>query len=210
MLKNNSMSRLTTFGIIGSVGMFLGIIADLATGYLASYNQPLSSNILNNVYKIMIFKPIWQLILGHYLAIIGLSLGLFGLWHVYQVIRPASEKLSFWALILGIFAYICGIVFHTQFAFLTISDWHFIWPVAGLFLSSMIASLIIVFYLINSGKTLYPRKINIVNPLVLIILFWLATLISPAKMQILLLFIVYNTAFCLFYLSSVVTLWKKL
>ena len=140
----------------------------------------------------------------------GMFLGLFGLWHVYQAIKPASEKLSFVALILGIFAYICGIVFHTSFAFLTIAEEVFIWPVAGLFITSMIASVIIMFFLISTGKTLYPRKINFVNPLVLIILFWLAALKSPAKTQILLLFIVYNTAFCIFYLASTTVLWKKL
>lgn len=181
--------------------MFLGIIADLATGYLASFDKVLTSDILTNIYIMMLYKPHWQIVLGHYLAIFGLSLGLFGLWQVYQMVRPASEKLSFAALILGVFAYICGIVFHTSFAFFLTADWVFIWPAAGLFIISMLSSLVIVFYLIASGKTLYPKKINIVNPLVLIILFWLAAG-TAAKLQILLLFIVYNVSFFVFYAAS--------
>ena len=192
------------FGIIGSIGMFLGTIADLATGYLPSFNKPLTGNTLSNVYTTISFKPHWQLVLGHYLAIFGLSLGLFGLWQVYQAVKPASEKLSFAALILGIFAYICGIVFHTSFSSFTTASFDFIWPVAGLFLISMMASLIIMFFLIASGKSLYPRWINIFNPLFLILLFWFAAFMGPAKTQILLLFVVYNFSLLIFYIVSTI------
>lgn len=197
------------FGLLGSLGMFLGILADLATGYLASFNQPLTDDVLTNVYVMMSYKPHWQLVFGHYLSIFGLSLGLFGLWQVYHAVKPASEKLSFVALILGIFGYICGIVFHTSFAFFTTASFDFIWPTAGLFLISMLSALVIIFLLIASGKTLYPRSINWFNPLLIIPIFWLAAFFSPAKLQILLLFIVYNAALFVFYAVSTIIIWKS-
>jgi len=200
--------QLVIFGILGSIGMFFGIIADLATGYLASFNRPLTGDILTNVYIMISYKPLWQMVLGHYLSIFGLSLGLFGLWQVYRAVRPASERLSFLALILGVFAYICGIVFHTQFAYYTVSNQIFIRPVAGLFLISMMTVIVIIFFLIASGKTLYPRWINWFNPLVTIPLFWLAALLSPPKLQILLLFIVYNAALFIFYAAATYSIIK--
>lgn len=189
--------------------MFLGIIADLATGYLHSFNQPLTGDLLTNVYIMLSYKPHWQLVLGHYLSIFGLSLGLFGLWQVYLAVKPASEKLSFAALIPGIFAHICGIVFHTSLAFFTTASFDFIWPVAGLFITAMMAALVIIFFLIVSGKTLYPRSINWFNPLVIIPLFWLAAFFSPSKLQILLLFIVYNAALFIFYVAATVYIYES-
>lgn len=103
--------------------MALGVVADLLSGYsldgAGAITTEFSVLSLETLTTFLVSKPTSEVVLGHYIAILGIPLGLFGLWQVYQGIQPAGWALSRTVWFLGVFGYVTGTVFHSTFAFIT-------------------------------------------------------------------------------------------
>lgn len=77
-------NKILLAGLLGVIGNTLGVIADLASGYsldgAATITTAFSVLSLDNISLFLASKPPSQVVFGHYLAIFGIPLGLFGLW----------------------------------------------------------------------------------------------------------------------------------
>ncbi|MFC7130510.1 DUF6796 family protein [Haloferax chudinovii] len=230
-LKRNEL-RLA--GILGVVGMALGVLADLASGYSLDGTTVITTAFsvlsLENLSVFLLSKPTSQVVLGHYLAILGIPLGLFGFWQVYQAIKPAGWGLSRNVWYLGVFAYVAGTVFHSTFAFITFGvqaadtappaaepamqtmfdNFELVFePLGVLLVGAMAVALAFIFYAIAFKQTHYPRWFALANPLVIQAVTGLLALISPLELRIFFIVTAYNLSLLVFYAVSTALLWNS-
>lgn len=221
----SSRTRLRLAGLLGSLGMVVGVAADLASGYAIGATRevltPFSVLIVENLDPFLVSKPFGQVVLGHYLALIGIPLGLVGYWHVYRAIRPASGWLPHLVWWLGAWGFVVGTVFHASFAFviaglqtagaggeLTARFAVVFEPVGLLLVVVMSVALVLLGYLILAGGTWYPRWFVLFNPLVVQSATAGLALVAPEPLRIGLIVTAYNLSVLLFFLGSTVVLWE--
>lgn len=214
--------------------MALGVVADLASGYslegAAGITTAFSVLSLENLSVFLASKPVAQVVLGHYLAILGIPLGLFGFWQVYQAIKSAGWGLSRSVWYLGVFAYVAGTVFHSTFAFITfgvqaaesappaaepamqtmLDTFELVFePLGVLLVGVMAVALTFIFYAIAFRETHYPRWFALANPLVIQAMTGLLALVSPLELRIFFTVTAYNLSLLVFYAVSTALLWNS-
>lgn len=193
-------------GLVGVVGMTLGVVADLASGYSLAGAVPITTAFsvlsLENLAPFLVSKPPAQVVLGHYLAILAIPLGLFGLWQVYRAIEPAGPALSRAAWFLGVYAYVAGTVFHSTFAFVTfgvqaaadappagqqavgtmLDRFALVFePLGVLLVGVMTVAFGLISVAIAFGETHYPRWFALANPLVIQAATGAVALVAPSR-----------------------------
>lgn len=82
MIQYIDRNRIPIAGLLGVFGSTLGVFADLASGYSLEGASNISTAIsvlsLENLALFLLPKPPAQVVLGYYLAILGIPLGLIG------------------------------------------------------------------------------------------------------------------------------------
>ena len=229
-LRRNEM-RLA--GVLGVVGMAAGVVADLASGYslegTAEITTAFSVLSIENLSPLLASKPPTQVVLGHYVAILGIPLGLFGLWQVYRAIQPAGWVLSRGVWFLGVFGFVAGTVFHSTFAFVAfgvqaaaavpperepametmLARFELAFePLALLLLAVMGVAFLLIFVAIAFRRTHYPRWFALVNPLLVQAVTGVAALVAPVELRIFLIVTAYNLSVLAFFAVSTVLLWN--
>ena len=221
-------TRLRLAGLLGVVGMAMGVAADLASGYATGSSGEVVSAFsvlaLENLDPFLAAKPFGQVVVGHYLAVLGIPLGIFGFWQVYRGIRPAGRWLPRLVWFLGVWGFVVGTVFHASFAFVvagiqadtgtgslepmlarfaTVFE-----PVGLLLVAVMTVALVLLFYLVAFRETRYPRWFALVNPLLLQAVAAAIALVAPEPVRIVLVVTAYNLSVLLFFVVSTALLWS--
>ena len=198
---------------------FAGLAAALIVGtgeYLLHYDA--FARFSEGGYDFMQGIPEGRATLGHFLGVFGATLYPVGCYHIYLMLRPASQRLAFTAFLVGSFGFMIGVVWIGSRA--SISALVQLPPspeIVGLMqlyelryepllqvirLTTLILSLVVVI-LALSGRSHYPKWMAILNPFVLIIMSFLIFAVSPGigkhMMPIAL-----NIAFFVFFLFSLV------
>ncbi|WP_042665956.1 DUF6796 family protein [Haloferax sp. ATB1] len=224
-------NKILLAGLLGVVGNALGVVADLASGYslegAANVTTAFSVLSLQNLSLFLASKPPSQVVFGHYLAILGIPLGLFGLWQVYQAIRPAGWLLSRTAWFVGVFTYIIGTVFHSTFAFITfgiqaadtvppageqtmrtmLDRFALVFELlAVLMVAGLVVALGLIFVAIAFRETHYPRWFALANPLFIQGVTGAVAYIAPLEARIFLIVTAYNLSLVVFFALSTVLL----
>lgn len=221
-------TKLRVAGVLGSLGMALGVAADLASGYAtgatAAILTPFSVLSLENLSPFLLTKPYWQVVAGHYLAIVGIPLGLLGFWQVYRAIRPAGGWLPRLVWLLGAWGFVVGTVFHAAFAFVIaglqadanagpldpmLARFATVFEPVGLALVGvMTLALVGLFYLVAFRETRYPRWFAALNPLVVQALTAGLALLAPEAIRVALIVTAYNLSVLVLVVGSTALLWN--
>lgn len=224
-------NKILLAGLLGVVGNTLGVLADLASGYslegAANVTTAFSVLSLENLSLFLASKPPSQVVLGHYLAILGIPLGLFGLWQVYQAIQPAGWALSRTAWFIGVLTYVIGTVFHSTFAFVTfgiqaadgvppagsqamqtmLERFGLVFePLAMLMVGGLVVGMGLIFVAIAFRETHYPRWFALANPLLIQGVTGAVALVAPLEVRVFLIVTAYNLSLVAFYALSTVLL----
>lgn len=226
-------NRIRIAGLLGVLGMGLGVLADLASGYslqgAADVTTAFSVLSLETLSVFLVSKPTTEVILGHYLAILGIPLGLFGLWQVYRGIEPAGRWLARGAWFLGVFGYVVGTLFHGTFAFVTFgvqaadsapsaaeqTMWTMLErfalafePLALILVILMTVGFGLIFVAIAFRETYYPRWFAFANPLIFQAVTGGVALLGPVELRVFLVVTAYNLSLVVFYALSTALLWN--
>lgn len=112
--------RIITLGVMAIVGHAAGVAADLASGYAPAAEVELgaiTSLSLGNIAPLLRAKPLDEVLIGHYLAIFFIPLGLFGIWQVYQGLKPQKNRFALPFLLAGTFGLIYASFYHGTLGF---------------------------------------------------------------------------------------------
>jgi hypothetical protein len=226
-------NRLRLAGIVGILGMFLGVAADVASGYSPQGSESLTSVYAvfgESVYSLLSGKPHWHFVLGHYLALLGIPLGILGLWHAHAALKPAGRWLSSVILVLGILGYVIGVSFHGTFSFLgtalrsanaaTGQTEQALWdlislfedftvPLAWIFIATMLVVSALIAIAIAFRETRYPRWAVLATPIPVQLLLSLLAFVAPPRVRVLLVVTAYNASLLVFYGVSTAVLWRS-
>lgn len=158
-----------------------------------------------------------RLTAGHFFAMVGIPLYFLGCWHIYQMLRPASNKIAFAAFLIGSYGFIFGAVWMGSRAsigslqhhadliantnLVELYEFRYETLLQVIRITTLILSGIYV-YLVMTGRTRYPKWMAIVNPFLLIIASFLVYLIAPAVGKFIMP-IALNVAFAVFFTCSI-------
>lgn len=223
-MKTNKVMKIT--GIAGIIGGILAVGADIASGYSTTpnlMNTALSLS-LENVAGLLVDKPHWQLVLGHYLALVAIPLeGLGILLHTTLAFKPARKPLSWVFLLGGGYLFALGTAYHGTYGFiaeivkrgdpqLTALAADYFEPFGvGL---SMLLLLFVVYWavLILRGLTNYPRMMVFASPLSVMLVSTLLVTILPHDWTGLRTFITVtglNLPLLIWITTSTIVMWQR-
>jgi len=176
----------------------LGLIASMTVGlgeFLLHYSDHLVGNAEN--YYFFSFVPKNNLIIGHFLSVVGIPLYFVGYYHVYKMLKGNENKWSFIVFVLGVLAFAVGGFWITSRAFLgtivqfqeqistdiytqILENYTLISEslVQGLRVIILLLSVFFVVAIIKS-KTYYDKWVAITNPILLLILVFAIYFIAP-------------------------------
>ena len=202
-----------------TVTAFLGLVAALVVGsgeYLLHYDA--LARFSEGGYDFMQGISASRATLGHFLGVFGATLYPVGCYHVYLMLRPASQRWAFAAFLIGSFGFMVGAIWigsrASVSALVQLPPSPEISGLIGLYelryepllqvirLTTLTLSLIVV-VLALSGRSHYPRWMALFNPILLIIMSFIIFAVAPAigkhMMPIAL-----NIAFFVFFLLSLI------
>ncbi|WP_298861661.1 DUF6796 family protein [uncultured Gimesia sp.] len=84
--------------LTGLLGLLAAIL--VGTGEFLIHFDPLS-RFSDSSYDFMLDTTETRLTTGHFFAMIGIPFYFIGSWHIYQMLRPASNKLAFTAFLIA-------------------------------------------------------------------------------------------------------------
>lgn len=218
--------------ILGALAVFdhlLGIVADVGTGYAPSIQTDLSSIAslsLANIAPLLQAKSLNEVRTAHYLAIIFIPLGLFGVWQVYKALLPGRNRLALPFLLVGGFGLIYATFYHGTLGFIagalqaqravaamgepapesvramlsffnSLSE-----PLGSVLLLADLAASLLFAGTVWFGDTRFPRWLAAVNPLTLQMVISLLIWFAPHPLQQLLWLTVFNLSLALWYVST--------
>lgn len=212
--------------------MGLGVVADLASGYSTHGAEAVTSAFsvltLAGLEPFLASKPAGEVILGHYLAVLGIPLGLFGLWQVFRAVEPAGWWLSRGVWFLGVMGFVVGTTFHATFAFVTFGIQAAVAtvpaaaqetmlvrfglvfePLAWLLLGVMGVAFGLIFVAIAFRDTHYPRWFAVANPLLIQAATGAVALVAPLEIRVFFVVTSYNLSVLVFFALSTALLWNS-
>ena len=157
-----------------------------------------------------------RLTAGHFFAMAGIPLYFVGCWHIFQMLKPAGEKLAFAAFLIGAFGFVMGAVWigsrasiaslqhypeliaNTELVQLYETRYETLLQVVRLTVLTMSG---IILFMTFKGGTRFPKWMGVANPFVLILCSFLLYLIAPAIGKFAMP-IAMNVAFAVFYSCS--------
>ena len=202
-----------------TITALLGLVAAVVVGsgeYLLHYDA--LARFSEGGYDFMQGISANRATLGHFLGVFGATLYPVGCYHVYLMLRPASQRWAFAAFLIGSFGFMVGAIWigsrASVSALVQLPPSAEISGLIGLYelryepllqvirLTTLTLSLIVV-VLALSGRSHYPRWMALFNPILLIIMSFIIFAVAPAigkhMMPIAL-----NIAFFVFFLLSLV------
>jgi len=155
---------------------------------------------------------------GHFFGVFGATLYLVGSYHIYLMLRPASERAAFSAFLITAFGFIVGTVWIGSRASISalmqlpqtpevlhlveLYELRYETLLTVIRITTLILSVIFI-WLTLSKRTHYPRWMAVFNPIVLILLSFLTFVIAP-QLGKHLLPIALNVAFLIFFTLSTI------
>ncbi len=147
-------------------------------------------------YEFLLNVPEWRQTWGHFLGVLGAPLYLVGMWHIYLGLRPFNQTIAFILFLISSYGFVVGAVWIGSRAgiillvqanaaspmetFQILINYYVLHSESLLQVvrtTTLLTSLGFIF-MVLSGKTLYPRWMALLNPIILLILsfvlFWVA------------------------------------
>ena len=131
---------------------------------------------------------------GHFFGVFGATLYLIGCFHIYLMLRPASERIAFIAFLISAFGFIVGAVWIGSRASVSalmqldqtpevlslveLYDVRYETLLTVIRITTLLLSIIFI-WLTVTGRSHYPRWMAIFSPIVLIVLNFLINAIAP-------------------------------
>lgn len=187
----------------------------VGTGEFLIHFDPLA-RFSESKYDFMLDTSEMRLTVGHFFAVIGVPFYFIGSWHIYQMLRPANNKLAFAGFLIASYGFIFGAVWmgsrssigslihHRQLVegtdLVALYQLRYETLLQVIRFTTLIISGIYV-YLVLSGKTRYPKWMAAVNPIVLILLSFLIFVFNK-NIGIYVMPIALNVAFAIFFICS--------
>lgn len=129
-----------------------------------------------------------RLTAGHFFAVVGIPLYFIGAWHIYQMLRPANNKLAFLAFLITSYGFMMGgvwmgsrasigsLVHHLELIentrLISLYELRYETLLQVIRVTTLALSAIYV-YLVLTGKSRFPKWMALVNPFALILLSFL-------------------------------------
>jgi len=163
--------------ILVGIGEFL--VHYSATGYTGANNFTWLTSI-----------PANRISIGHWLMVLGMPFYIFGYYHLYLCLRKGDEILARMLLVLGVFAFVIGGVWAGSRAMLTeivksenqllIEYYKSHYEILVQVLRILILFISVLWvYIILTTKTIYPKWMALVNPILILGLIFVAYFLLP-------------------------------
>ena len=230
MLKRE---RIITLGFVAITGHAVGVVADLASGYAPMVQAELgsiTSLALENIAPLLRAKPLDEIRVGHYLAILFIPLGLFGIWQVYQGLRPHQNRLALPFVLAGTFGLIYATFYHGTLGFVaralqaqeqalgTVERAQEITQQSVLFFNSLseplgtllllVDLIVTLLFVVNVWfkETYFSRWMVALNPLTIQVVLTLGIWVTPHPLNQALWLSVFNLSLAIWYMVTSVVL----
>ena len=108
--------RLSGAALVGAFGMLLGIFGDYFTLYEKATIGSIAGGLITSLpelLQILAAKPPSHFVIGHSFALVGLPLGLFGVFALVSVLRRRYPRGAYVTAVVASLGYILGIAWHT-------------------------------------------------------------------------------------------------
>jgi hypothetical protein len=194
---SNPASQLAVYGA-GLVGVLASVLVGAAE---FSLHCTPSLNYGGPQYEFFLGTSCERLMFGHFLAIFAGPLYFVGYWHLFQRLKPASEKARLTFLGLGIYSFAVGTVWIGSRVYLAIlvqareaavneaakeqitvlleqASFYNETILTALRIGVLALSAIFV-WLIATGRTSYPRWFAVLNPIFLVLVSFLIYFLAP-------------------------------
>ena len=176
-------------GVIGIAAALIVCVGEYLLHYdaLARYSE--------TSYEFLLASTDNQQTIGHFFGVLAAPLYLVGCWHMYLMLKPANQKLSFAMFVLTSYGFIMGAVWissrasigaitHLEEGTLAIEGLVDLYQIRYETLLSIIrittlVSSIIFVRLVLTGNTYYKKWQSILNPILLLLISFLIYLILP-------------------------------
>ena len=153
---------------------------------------------------------------GHFFAVLGVSLYFVGMWHIAEMLRPAGEKLSRILFLVGSFGFLYGAMWMSSRAMIG-SIVHHSELIEGtdlvelyklrletllqvIRITTLVISIIYI-KMVLTGKSRFPKWMAATSPIVLLLMNFVIYLIMPSVGKYMMP-IALNVGFSVFFLLS--------
>lgn len=202
--------------ITGLLGLFAAILT--GTGEFLLHFDPLA-RFSETSYDFMLATSDEQQTIGHFFGVFGAPLYVVGCWHIYLMLKPASQKLAFLAFILGAYGFMIGAdwissrasigaLIHFQQAGTDVDSLISLYQLRYETLLTVVRvstlSLSLIFIgLVLTGRSHYQKWHAIFNPIVLLIGSFVVYVIQP-EIGKYIMPIALNVGFGIFFILSLI------
>jgi hypothetical protein len=220
-VTRSTHSTIVITGLIGLLGAIL-----TGTGEFLMHFDPLARFDAENSFFLAV--PEARSTLGHFIAVLGAPLYFIGCWHIRLMLRPAGERASLAAFLVGLYGFGVGLVWigsrttlgsyvnmqgasgiaHLDIAqLITLYDLRYESLITIVRIAVLLLSAIYI-WLVLTGKSFYPRWMAIVNPILLIVASFVVFVVAPSIGKYLMP-IALNVAFAIYFFASIMIARKQ-
>jgi hypothetical protein len=161
--------------------------------------------------------------LGHFVGVLGAPLYLVGGWHIFLMLRPASQAWSLTAFFVTAYGFAVGAVWIGSRASISalvntpaspeieqlISLYNFRYETLLQIIRIAVLLLSVIYvWLVMTGRSHYPKWMALLNPILLIIASFIVYVVAPGLGKYLMP-IALNVAFFVFFTASILIARKK-
>lgn len=178
-----SRRQIRILAAVACGGALLGVVSDLLSGWSSGPHAmatPFSVD-LESIRGLYAAKARWEFVAGNFLGVLSIPLHMVGFVLVYWAVRPAGRGVAMVVLAGGCYFAALGSGYHGTFAFVgdilqsgdvalqqKMLDYWLPW--GGILIGGYTLLSLLLAALMLSGRTRYPRRAILVNPLVLVLL----------------------------------------
>ncbi|MEH6456588.1 MAG: DUF6796 family protein [Cocleimonas sp.] len=192
------MSEKTVLITTGLIGLLAAVLVGL--GEFLLHFDP-QARFASGGFDFMMAASTERQTLGHFIGTLAAPLYIIGAWHIYLMLKPANQKLAFFAFLVTSYGFIIGgdwissrasigSITHLAFSNEFSASKELLQPLTDLYIQRneslltviRITTLIlsgIIAYLAWGGKSHYSKIVSFFNPLVLLIFNFVVFVISP-------------------------------
>ncbi len=161
--------------------------------------------------------------LGHFVGVLGAPLYLVGCWHIYLMLRPASQAWALSAFLITAYGFAIGAVWIGSRASISalinstgspdielligLYDFRYETLLQIIRVAVLVLSIVYI-WLVLTGRSHYPKWMALLNPILLIVASFTVYAIAP-NLGKYLMPIALNVAFFIFFTASIVIAKKK-
>jgi hypothetical protein len=164
-------------GIVGLVGAVCGGVGDLFLTYNASVpgGVPTEWDSVRDLVRTIDHR---NLMIGHYVGVLGMPLSVLGFYNVYKGCEPAGKAWSLPLILGAAWLYCVGNVYHGQLALLGAAEaggadaatiarfYDGMWPLLGVQAAGLFLASVLFFVVIAFRPTRFPRWAAALTPLI--------------------------------------------